>query len=862
MKDKRFLQLFLVLGLLLTLAGCGGGSDAPNDEGDANPARTVLPPDPDGMPLEGAGMDNAVAATVSLAPSPVGADRIDGSLLTTRLAAVIAPDATVGDVNAALAAHDAAIVSMLEGDPFVVLVIDAVSDHAEAQAIADALVDTGAFVYARPGLTITPDPDSVASGHSPAAHPAGFESSMASRLNAQQALDYVPHLVPPRVPATWNLRTMASGNGWLVVPGIYADVPGYTEIPQLVYGDPEGRPLQTGDVLDYSAGNSGFFMLGVAAANWVFDDLTSPHTGAHPVAEERLEVIAPRVYGLDRDEIMMVIRLNLPQGAPNVTLLSTDTFDDPDGNIVRFTDRAWMALRWRRLMQDIPGGPDFLHIVSAGSTANGIGENDPASLNSVYGVATEPNLVDVAAMDGSDIELAAFEAAYNATVANQPAVGQPLDNILIVGGSDALGNESIVSMPGAHVRMVSDSVLGPCLTGVGCNGISTISMYQNSASAAAAQVAGLASYLWSLNGNLSAGEILLKLQHAYSASGLPGMLDAWIATLSLDTSIENASLRKALLDVSGPGGQPDNVFTEHDIQAFIDAFEAFEGSITADWSDYDLNGDGWTGGSSRALMDLDVNDLPGFTEVSQMVNGQEKLFDETAVSDAEVLCYYAWSELYSGNPVSRSAIPDCGGGLAVEHVQLGISLEADTDEGGEQGIVVTDEPQGNFGVNSFGDWNPEGTDVQVQEGAWGDLVWNEEFNPNTLSLQRFSYRLDGRAEVSVSSSSFPGGNYSAWAKVRGVTTLQFIVREPVTISLNGSGSGDNFTTRLQLLGSSVLYEVDETLISVPIDFTHQLSPGMYSLSIAPYILLDVELDSSGTVGDSADGFLELTVEFN
>ena len=92
LKSGRWLGYVLAFSLLLVLAGCGGdgGGDTPDDNGDSNTARSVLPPNPDGMLLGGTGTDNAVAATRSLAPSPVAADHIDDGLLTIRLAAVIA----------------------------------------------------------------------------------------------------------------------------------------------------------------------------------------------------------------------------------------------------------------------------------------------------------------------------------------------------------------------------------------------------------------------------------------------------------------------------------------------------------------------------------------------------------------------------------------------------------------------------------------------------------------------------------------------------------------------------------------------------------------------------------------------------
>ena len=657
----RCLPLLLLLSLLVS---CG------NDAGPAGPGDTpppeVLPPNPDGMLLEGAPGDDARGATVFLSPSPVAPADIQGHLLTTRLAAAIAPGATVAAVNAALAAEDAAIVSMNADDPFVLLAIDAVADRAEGEARAADLVATGAFSYARPGYMSTPLIPSAAAGD--------------RDYPDDGALAGAPHLIPARMPAAWNLRRAASSRGTLMAPGWYADVPGYSEVPQLEFVEDAGEALFPDDPF-YRAGNLGFYYLGIAAANWDYDPLTSPHTGADPVAEERLDVVAVDTYGLDDCEAFGPIVLNLPVGEP-VVLLSTSTYDDPEGDFFRYVDRAWAALRWRRLVYSLTGNPGFLHVVSAGGTGESDAVINDAALNSCYGFATALSLPGLASLDATEEEAAAFQAAYDADVAAQPLIAQPLTNVLLVGSSNAIGEESSFSTPGSEVRMVGEGVIGPCLVGPDCNGVSVT---MDGTAGAAAQVAGLACYLWHLDPLRSMPDLLLRLQHAYSASGTPGILDASIAALSLDTAV-NDLMRKTLLDVSGPQAVPDGVFDEDDIEEFLQAFEAFAGASQPDYSVFDLNGDGWTAGPGGARMDLDANDLPGFSVVEQVIEGETVSFDETDVTDEEVLCYYAYSPLYAGAEGTRRDLlgGHCGGSagtLPGSRARSEFDLDVETDGG-------------------------------------------------------------------------------------------------------------------------------------------------------------------------------------
>jgi len=662
MHRPRRLALPVFCLLVLTLA-CGQ-DEGPTGPGDPSPAE-VLPPDPDGMALPGEPDHGAADNIVTLLPSPAPVEEIDGPLLTTRLAAVIAPEASVGEVNAALDSQGAAIVSMRAGDPFVTLVIDAVGDIAEARALADALEASGAFVHARPGFTSASGEIVRMSGSDP---PAGSSSDHAPDVSSSRdypeegALAWVEHLMPSRLPAAWNVRDRARGEAVLIVPSTYADVSD-PELPGLHFAESGSRPVHPDDGIMYGAGNLGFYLAGIAAADWSFESGAHPHTGADPVATERLDLIGVHTYGLDWSEQLAAIAESIPSTG-NRVLLTWQTFNDPAATLYTLAERCWLALQWRRLVQaTVSGGPAFVHVAACGERREGDGLYHHAEFNSPFALATSDVLHDVITVDAEPDEVEAFQAAYRAAVEEAPAIDAPLANVLLVGSSSPDGVESDFSSHGSEVRVVGGSVPGACLVWPECeNG----SLRESGAHAAAAQVAGLACYLWHLDEDASRDDILLRLQHAYSSSALPGILDAWTAVLSMEGTLGPDGLRATLLDVSGPDAAPDGRFDEDDLEEFLSAFEAFAGASERDWSVYDLNGDGWTGGDRTARMDLDVNDPPGFTTVEQTIGDETVSYDETAVTDLEVLCYYAHSPLYAGSPGIRDELLDglCGGGTA------------------------------------------------------------------------------------------------------------------------------------------------------------------------------------------------------
>jgi hypothetical protein len=78
---------------------------------------------------------------------------------------------------------------------------------------------------------------------------------------------------------------------------------------------------------------------------------------------------------------------------------------------------------------------------------------------------------------------------------------------------------------------------------------------------------------------------------------------------------------------------------------------------TRTYSRVDLNGDGFTGGSRTTRMDLDPSGstrfgAPQINAFDRQIAGSAVRFDERAVTDAQALCFFATSGLYSGTDLT------------------------------------------------------------------------------------------------------------------------------------------------------------------------------------------------------------------
>jgi hypothetical protein len=187
-------------------------------------------------------------------------------------------------------------------------------------------------------------------------------------------------------------------------------------------------------------------------------------------------------------------------------------------------------------------------------------------------------------------------------------------------------------------------------------------------------VAALAEYVWALDPSLAARDVVAKI----IGTARPGTtmtdarctpfpfarapsIDAYAAVLAVDRGLAAPLVRSTLLDVTGAGASdlPDGVFDERDVNRFLDEFAA-RGGLTFDYSRFDLNGDGRTGGTTSDRFDLDASTPAAWTTIAESIDGERVTFDETKLTDLQILCYYAFSPLYAGDPAVRTTLlPGC-----------------------------------------------------------------------------------------------------------------------------------------------------------------------------------------------------------
>jgi len=642
----------LIFGCSSDPAGPSGGPD-PDPDPD---------PNPDGVLLEGESGDDAVDALVELPPSPAPDEEIDAGLLTTRLVAVLNPDATVGQINAALDAAGARIVSMHSDDIFVTLRIPVVADEAEARDVAAQIVAGGAFVFVMPAwqADVSPPPDE------------GYKELPPSGEGP------IDHLTAMRFPAAWNAKGLALDidvKTIVMVPDYYTDDQPHPEIGCQQFRIGGGNP--TGATANGMwVGNHGYAVSSTVGADY---DAYGP-TGTSPAPRDFLEIRSVQMGGLSWPELLRAIYERLPWGTPFV--LNTSIQSTPPFDATYKLQLALDSLYWRSLIAG--GSGNFLHATAAGNWGASAGDDGESRYASPFNTAHMfDDLRDVIAGAGlSEADSLGLDLACTYYETENPDVASVLADVLVVGASDAVGHESAFSSRGTEIRAVGESVLAVCTDvdpGHGANPDLCDGSVWSAAgtSFASPLVAGLAAYMWSMDIDLPADQMRSKLLHAYQTSTTPGLVDAYIAVLSLDNFYFDHRVRDAILDVSGADGQPgrDGVFDEKDLELYVQAFTTANGA--EDHSRYDLNGDGHTGGDTTEKLDRGSDPVPQWTAY------------ESALTDCDILDWYAdHPHFYTGDEALRDEIMIfCDPVPLADMVVMNIILDI--------AVTVTYHPSGN-----------------------------------------------------------------------------------------------------------------------------------------------------------------------
>jgi hypothetical protein len=624
-----------------------------------------------GVLLAGGASALAIDALVDLPPRGADPGDIESGVILSRLDVRLAPDATVDQVNAALRHVGGGIVTMHPGSLGITIAIPRQPSVASLAALARAL--SGMPGIRRAWVARTPHPTVL-----PFAPTAG-------NLTASR------NVLPTRFPAAWNARKLV--DGCLPVPVLVADHFGPSP-PGGFTSELPGFPAVEGTT---SSPTHGYDVTGTMAA--LFN--AAPPTGANPFTE-CLDLRPVQVGDLSQSEAMQALADAFPPGKfiVNLSLAIGDAGCQdiapplsspvpapctPDNVLTSLTgalDRAYLALTWKE--QTHTRWVDFLAVVAAGNEANDEGATIYPGLaaaafslwpqinrlgDPLFSFVRDASLWDPAPPASADFpSLAATPEEALALAQDIEARGlhliDPADNVLVAGSTTGLPpfpieprrlrsllTESVFSNADPDVMAVGERVLVVCPAGV-CT-------VTQGTSFAAPQVAGLASYLWLLSPELRSLPAAVMAEaiaaNVFLDSGLP-LIDAYAAALSLDAAdlpdAAGAPVRRALLDVND-----DGAFDQQDLALFVARFfdpqTGQEVQPTEhDFSRYDLNGDGFTGGPRRDRFDLDrvgsVRFGPTlYSMVNQSIAGRFVTYDETELTDLDILCYHAYSALYT-----------------------------------------------------------------------------------------------------------------------------------------------------------------------------------------------------------------------
>lgn len=622
------------LALVLTLIGSVAVMGACATSGDPAQPGEPTAPDPDvreGL-LPGPSGEPALDHTLDLyVPREVEPDEVsedpaveDREVLRTEIEVLFVEGVTVGQVNALLTDVDGVIVGMTQGVTSYVIRVPDPGDLSSLRALIDDLARREEVVLVLEAVLVRIEPIVDAS-------PSVVPQVLPPGLGLDR-LDRVDHHLAVRAHAAWNARQALpslQARPWFLIADLFGDGQPNTDLDAGLVSD------DFADVLDSS--RHGYHVLGIAGAYFGESGDSAARNAITGMFPSSLRVRAADLFdntvGITWADlpVLMIARMRaMLEEDPNARIVINTSLNSRSLSASEREQRAYLwALRVRAAGLETRA----VHLTSAGNVS--AGATWPAEENSIF---TKAAL--------SDTSIRIIGVTFS-----QPR----LTNTLVVENRVNTASGAQRPQPGC---LSTGTQLGGTISAMGTRvwsftGPDAGTASFSGTSMATPQTAGLAAYVWSLAPTLDAQaviDVLLDTARAMNVDATPGfgchadtgtpVIDAFDAILAAG----GEDVRRAILDVTGSGA-----FTEDDLARLLQEFGARDGAL--DYSRYDLNGSGHTGGSSTERFDLDMSG--GYGVVSRTAEGVTLTFDETSVTDMDVLCYYAFSDLYAGDDSLR-----------------------------------------------------------------------------------------------------------------------------------------------------------------------------------------------------------------
>lgn len=695
-KMKKIIGCIVVFSLAVLLGACGGGG---GENSGGSQSATVL---------NGDSAQTASATLQDKRSSPVASRDIVRGYLLTRLFVAFKADATVGQVNAAAKLVGASSIAFSSKNSTML------TFEVPRQASIVAMSALAKKINAQPGVFVALPGREFKSSVLPEREP-----------NVSVSPQDLKHLLPTRFPQAWNARNAAPADCSSKTVDVYVwDIFGAdSSRPSFpnqfdsnnFFPDPNG--VGPGDFDE--AGHGYDVSLTLAAA---FDSRLP--TGANPF-HDCLTIRQVEAFGYDMSEAIahLLDSARNPASSPFIVQSSLNFPEMEDCGVnedeicddttIKVTPlpslynamwrRVMLAVLWAQALGPANVKEKMLMTQAAGNIDPApnafLARNYPGYRSAIFSspasLATHlselPDLLSDMTLwrNGADptlpdLTFPADQIANLTAILNNTVGGASLnaENLLIVGsGTNPDSNLFAAVAPSdfnfynADILAVGqDVVLDPLIV--------------NGTSFAAPQAAGLASYMWLLSDTLRSNATAVSTtvshikQFSRTSANSPSipLLDAYATIVSLDKlnvalGGPSRTIRKGMVDINGDGN-----FDHLDLLKFEEGYKLKDPNrptipTARDYSRFDLNGDGYTGGIVTQQFDLDASGGAP-TEVSQTIEGVEINFVEAAVSDIQILCFYAYSDLYAASTKNHDeAITERANILGRDHC-LGIRISA------------------------------------------------------------------------------------------------------------------------------------------------------------------------------------------